>query len=92
MLLITTVPNSKDLPCPKLTYLNHKKDQCMFARSGQALDHFEGEDSAEVTGKNLAMGQQVKKMKQLIQNFFFHFFLHQMHHFCTNHPDLNYSL
>ena len=63
----------------------------MGARSSQALDNFEDEDGAEVTGKNLAMGQQVKKMKLLMQ-IFFHFFLHQMHHFCTDHPHLNYSL
>ena len=56
----------------------------MGARSGQAHRALDG---AVVTGKNLAMGQQVKKMKQLMQ-FFFLLFLHQMHHFCTNHPHI----
>ena len=36
----------------------------MGARSGQAHRSLDG---AVVTGKNLAMGQQVKKMKQLMQ-------------------------
>ena len=57
----------------------------MGARSGQVHRSLDG---AVVTGKNLAMGQQVKKMKQLMQKKFFSFFLHQMHHFCTNHPHI----
>ena len=46
----------------------------MGARSGRALDHFEDEDGAEVTGKNLAKGHQVKKMKQLMQKKIFPLF------------------
>ena len=46
----------------------------MGARSGRTLDQ--------------PFRQQVKKMKQLMQIFFFLLFLHQMHHFCTNHPHI----